>query len=396
MVMPDMSKLQVNAERDEDIFKEDPSDVFPQKYKLSSHVSVGLDSTYVLYMDSNCANDTLAAGLSNGTVNTYSLDLLKKGSFKITEDSISGLSFSPKDPNLFYTSSTDMSIKLWDTRSSGPAQSYTDTSADAPGGVKKPLTSFSVNSSDSYLTGGTEQVKGEAYLLFWDVRSANLLGGYWNTHLDDITCLAFHPKDSNKLASGSVDGVVNVYDVSNPSEDESLCESINTESSIHKLKWYRSFDSDSTEEDSLAIITHTEDIHLWKVSQPGPSPIFKRDSIGYSGLKRSMPESTYVIDALPSKTSLRFLLGSKCSSNPCLRLAYLKKSKLKPFSDLRSTEISSHGLGRCSLLLEDGECYTGNESGIISLWTPGESSDTTSSSLKTPSSKKTSRKSKPY
>lgn len=30
-------------------------------------------------------------------------------------------------------------------------------------------------------------IKDDAFLLFWDVRTTNLLGGYWDTHKEDIT-----------------------------------------------------------------------------------------------------------------------------------------------------------------------------------------------------------------
>ena len=37
---------------------------------------------------------------------------------------------------------------------------------------------------------GTEQLYGDAYLLFWDIRSTKLLGGYWYSHSDDITTVS--------------------------------------------------------------------------------------------------------------------------------------------------------------------------------------------------------------
>lgn len=30
-------------------------------------------------------------------------------------------------------------------------------------------------------------IKDDAFLLFWDVRTTKLLGGYWDTHQGDIT-----------------------------------------------------------------------------------------------------------------------------------------------------------------------------------------------------------------
>jgi hypothetical protein len=33
------------------------------------------------------------------------------------------------------------------------------------------------------------QVGQDAFLLFWDLRGAALMGGYWQSHEDDITCI---------------------------------------------------------------------------------------------------------------------------------------------------------------------------------------------------------------
>ena len=35
----------------------------------------------------------------------------------------------------------------------------------------------------------------DSFLLFWDVRKPNLLGGYWDTFGDDVTEVKFHPEN---------------------------------------------------------------------------------------------------------------------------------------------------------------------------------------------------------
>lgn len=37
------------------------------------------------------------------------------------------------------------------------------------------------------ICAGTEEVEGDSFLLFFDVRTATLHGGYWESHTDDIT-----------------------------------------------------------------------------------------------------------------------------------------------------------------------------------------------------------------
>jgi hypothetical protein len=54
-------------------------------------------------------------------------------------------------------------------------------------GKLKPLSDFDIACNKLFICGGTELIENDAFLLFWDVRSTNLLGGYWESHTDDIT-----------------------------------------------------------------------------------------------------------------------------------------------------------------------------------------------------------------
>lgn len=51
----------------------------------------------------------------------------------------------------------------------------------------KPLSCFDVSCDGRFIVAGTDVLKDDAFLLFWDIRTTNLLGGYWDTHQDDIT-----------------------------------------------------------------------------------------------------------------------------------------------------------------------------------------------------------------
>lgn len=42
----------------------------------------------------------------------------------------------------------------------------------------------------------------------------------------------FNPCDDDRLVTGSTDGLINLYDVSQTDEDEALLQSFNTESSV--------------------------------------------------------------------------------------------------------------------------------------------------------------------
>jgi hypothetical protein len=51
----------------------------------------------------------------------------------------------------------------------------------------KPLSDFDIAVSGRFICCGTELIDNYAFLLFWDIRTTNLLGGYWESHTDDIT-----------------------------------------------------------------------------------------------------------------------------------------------------------------------------------------------------------------
>lgn len=101
-----------------------------------------------------------------------------------------------------------------------------------PNPLKKPILTFDLSVGDQFLCAGTELVKEDAYLLFWDLRSSKLMGAYWESHSDDVTTVKFHPTKPNLLASGSTDGLLNVYDLLEETEDDALLYSFNTDSSV--------------------------------------------------------------------------------------------------------------------------------------------------------------------
>lgn len=77
--------------------------------------------------------------------------------------------------------------------------------------------------------------------------------------------MKFHSEDSNKLISGSVDGLINVYDLSQSNEDDALIDSLNTESSIEKLSWLQ-----IDQKHVINCLTHTAEVQLWKLEGAQP------------------------------------------------------------------------------------------------------------------------------
>lgn len=86
--------------------------------------------------------------------------------------------------------------------------------------------------------------------------------------------LKFHPDDSNTLISGSTDGLINLYDLSEHSEESALRETFNTESSVDTLTWFK---ADQT--DAIACVTHTSDLQLRNIEDAEPYASFGRNNI---------------------------------------------------------------------------------------------------------------------
>lgn len=124
---------------------------------------------------------------------------------------------------------------------------FSNISDNTEDGKSKSLASFDISCDDKFLAAGTEQTGGDAFITFWDIRytKKNMknkskkrhfknypIGGYWESHTDDITCLTFHFVNPSILASGSTDGLINVFDLTQPSEEAALTYTLNTESSV--------------------------------------------------------------------------------------------------------------------------------------------------------------------
>ena len=251
--MTQKDTIETNIDEDDEDMFSDYKEAFPNSYSFSKNVSLNENdpNEYVTHLAANKNVSVIAAGLSDSTIVAYDANTLtKKNSLKAHDGHLSELVFSPKHEQLMYTCSPQECIKLWDMRDyKKPARSFVDNSVQANKAVtvqngnsdvpKKPLLCMDVNKDDEFLAGGTEQVVKDAFILFWDVGSGKMLGGYWDSYGDDVTTVAFHSEDADKLATGGTDGLINVFDISQSSEDDALVTSVNTESSIQKICWYK-------------------------------------------------------------------------------------------------------------------------------------------------------------
>ena len=82
------------------------------------------------------------------------------------------------------------------------------------------------------------------------------MGGYWESHSDDISSVKFNPEKGNVIASGDVEGTVNIFDLNEQDEDEALQCCHNAEDSVANMTWFKK----NGNMDFVALTTHTESL----------------------------------------------------------------------------------------------------------------------------------------
>jgi len=386
-----MEDIKDIAEEDIDVLNEDIQSHFKTPYSLKEFKSVGLDDTYVLHLSTN--SDCILAGLSNNSLVAYDNSNLNKVQTFDFESPLIDVKCNQSDNNLFYTG-TSKEIQIWDLRTkSSPVQEFNLNENNANGHKPKPFTTFDVNKDNRYITAGTEVVNHDAFVLFWDARSGTkFLGGYWETFGEDLTVTKFAPNDANQLVTASSDGQVNLFDISQESEDDALVTSLNTEAVIRSV----TFLSDN----KLAIIQDHEEALLWKTEDSEAYKTFTREDFT-SAIKRKVTPWTYIGGCHhdPNSGKTYFLAGSSYESNPCLRVLNLSKTKLKPMADLSSAKAKNTTI-RSSCLAQNGTTFiSGSEDGLICLWSNEEQSnenDDNKTSNKLKAMKKLKISKKPY
>lgn len=227
-------------------------------------------------------------------------------------------------------------VYTYDLRTkSKPVQTFENTDVQ-----QKPFMCFDINANDLVLGVGTEQYAGEAYLLLFDVRNTTPQTYYSESHRDDLTQMRFNPSNPNILASGSTDGLINVFDVSENDEDDALQYCFNTESSVQTINWHPKND-----DHLLSCVTHTNDFQLLDKDDSDLEFVCEREEITKL-IKRKSVSDCYLINSHSTSNDAIFLLaGSNCNAGECLRSLTVHKKSFKP----RNNFIDNKQIIRCSV-----------------------------------------------
>ncbi|XP_023240293.1 WD repeat-containing protein 89-like [Centruroides sculpturatus] len=191
-----------------------------------------------------------------------------------------------------------------------------------------------------------------SYILFWDARKVDMLGGYWCSHFDEVTQVKFHSSRQNWVISGSMDGLVNLFDISKSHEDDALITTFNTECSIYKLDWF-------PQSKKFACITSNQDLQVWNISDTSPCLNYTREKLTelHDGVNVD-----YLIDIIKFDSNMQLVSGNYSGLSSLWKLCEDKCELLATLQGEKEVVI------RTCVWNDANNFVTGGENGEISVW----------------------------
>lgn len=132
-----------------------------------SKISIGLDNEMQVY-------DVTPTGLSK---------YVGKNDFGKFDQNVSDLRFFRDDQNMLLASTISGEIHLYDLRTFSRVHTFEDDTEV----IVKPVSCFDVNSENHYICAGSEEFNHEVYLMFYDVRERRYMGGFFESHQEEVT-----------------------------------------------------------------------------------------------------------------------------------------------------------------------------------------------------------------
>ncbi|XP_068691830.1 WD repeat-containing protein 89-like [Montipora foliosa] len=364
---PSNTKLIDNTEMEGTTTNKPFSGGFDLRHRLKlSQEGKDDDLWYVTHLSISPKQDIFAAGGPQGSIKLFKMDtLLYCGDFKAHEKKITGLEFCHNNEHCFWTTSADSTLNYWDTRKTFKSPIYRILSSN-----NCPFTACGLNCSDETVAAATEPYGEDVCLYLWDTRQLNAqklvqrnVGLFTDCHNREITQITFNPLQTHQMASGSLDGLICLFDVSKGTEDDCLDSVLNTGSSVSQIGFY------GPTFNNLYCLTHIETLQLWNIPESTMTTEFTnpREENG------SGEELNYFIDcAYHQMKDQLFFIGGTHSGR--LHVFHVKDSELETVCPLMGGHTA---IVRCLEFDQKTETIlTGGEDSIISCWKPKEAEST--------------------
>ncbi|XP_056152401.1 WD repeat-containing protein 89 [Lampris incognitus] len=312
----------------------------------------------------------LAVSCSNFSIHLHNKDTLGLlGEYQGHSGTLCRVTFAHTSPDVLFSGSADGTVRTWDVRC--PGTKAVQVFKSDPFHY---YCSLDLSCNDMVLCAGTEQVNEEdSFLVFWDARVAGkkegrrggALGVYSESHSDDITQVCFHPQKKDHLATGSTDGLVNVFDLSLGAEEEALLATCNSGSSASSVVWSgRDFNQ-------LLCLSHDEGLHLWDLGQldtDQPLTIFSTPDARSLTPLAGGGSVDYLVGGSWLEEAQKLLLVGGMNSGE-LHLMECDEKGLHLLSSLQGGHTS---MVRCFLWdAVAAALITGGEDAQLLLWKPG-------------------------
>ncbi|XP_050327477.1 WD repeat-containing protein 89 [Bactrocera neohumeralis] len=359
---------------------EELESLFQVKCRIGNELAVSLNSDYILHLAADSCFTRVVAGLSNAVVHIFDVNVER--AFQVssvasvstpTENErigICGVRFLDDTPNCLLVGENNGVVRLYDLRTQREQARFEENientehfsyySRGRSMSVRKSINCFDSNSNGRIICTGTEQYQGDVFLFFYDVRKREHLGGYFESHENDITSLRFHDKNPDILCSGSTDGLINVFDIKEETEDDALTATFNAECSIQNLNWHTNI----YEQDVISCVTDTHDFHVYLAEEGDIVAKFERCQIA-AAAKRKNQDNCNVVGAHSNGNGDLLLLTGTNNKGEVLRTLRLNKNLL-PVADF----VGNKQVVRASVFdKKSGTLVTGGESGFVTLWT---------------------------
>jgi WD repeat-containing protein 89 len=195
---------------------------------------------------------TIACALSNGQVLVYDQNRLHPVA---TYNQVHGQSLSSQltygPEGTIISIGMDGSLALLDTR-----QGNNTVAARASLPTGQSALSISLGFDGYVAAVGSDKAR----IHFFDLRSTKLVGSYVDSHMDMVTTLQFRPGTST-LVSGSEDGLVCIFDTTQPTEEAALKTVLNVGAPVRMVGFCG--DVDRASASTVFCLTGSESASLW-------------------------------------------------------------------------------------------------------------------------------------